>query len=84
LAPRQLLGPHIKWKIPRGVIQILPLMRVTESQAGRRRLEQPRSPRVALAYTPSSQWRNRAEFINGRDEIEAFLERKWSRESIIA
>ena len=37
-------------------------------------------PRVALAYTPSSQWRNRAEFINGRDEIEAFLERKWSRE----
>lgn len=29
--------------------------------------------KVALAYTPDSQWRNRAEFINGRAEIEAFL-----------
>lgn len=36
--------------------------------------------RVALAYTPDSQWRNRAEFINGRSEIEAFLARKWTRE----
>ncbi len=36
--------------------------------------------RVALAYTPGSQWRNRAEFINGRAEIEAFLTRKWARE----
>lgn len=36
--------------------------------------------RVALAYTPDSQWRNRAEFINGRAEIEAFLARKWTRE----
>jgi uncharacterized protein len=36
--------------------------------------------RVALAYTPDSQWRNRAEFLGGRDAIEAFLERKWSRE----
>lgn len=36
--------------------------------------------RVALAYTPDSQWRNRAEFIRGRDAIEAFLGRKWSRE----
>ncbi len=36
--------------------------------------------RVALAYTPDSQWRNRAEFINGRAEIEAFLARKWNRE----
>ena len=36
--------------------------------------------RVALAYTPDSQWRNRAEFINGRGEIEAFLTRKWNRE----
>ena len=31
--------------------------------------------RVALAYTPDSRWRNRAEFINGRAEIEAFLRR---------
>ena len=36
--------------------------------------------RVALAYTPDSQWRNRAEFTNGRAEIEAFLTRKWTRE----
>jgi len=36
--------------------------------------------RVALAYTPDSQWRNRAEFIDGRAEIEAFLTRKWNRE----
>lgn len=36
--------------------------------------------RVALAYTPDSEWRNRAEFISGRDEIVAFLTRKWSRE----
>jgi nuclear transport factor 2 (NTF2) superfamily protein len=36
--------------------------------------------RVALAYTPGSQWRNRAEFIIGRTAIEAFLARKWARE----
>jgi uncharacterized protein len=36
--------------------------------------------RVALAYTEDSQWRNRAEFIRGRAEIEAFLVRKWNRE----
>lgn len=36
--------------------------------------------RVALAYTPDSQWRNRAEFLQGREAIEAFLKRKWARE----
>ena len=36
--------------------------------------------RVALAYTPDSRWRNRAEFPRGRTEIEAFLTRKWARE----
>jgi uncharacterized protein len=36
--------------------------------------------RVALAYTVDSQWRNRAEFLTGRAEIEAFLTRKWTRE----
>ncbi len=36
--------------------------------------------RVALAYTPDSQWRNRSEFPRGRDEIIAFLTCKWSRE----
>ncbi len=36
--------------------------------------------RVALAYSVDSRWRNRAEFITGRAEIEAFLARKWHRE----
>lgn len=36
--------------------------------------------RVALGYTEDSRWRNRAEFINGRKEIIAFLKRKWARE----
>jgi nuclear transport factor 2 (NTF2) superfamily protein len=36
--------------------------------------------RVALAYTPETEWRNRAEFINGREEVVAFLRRKWAKE----
>lgn len=36
--------------------------------------------KVALAYTPDSRWRNRAEFLEGRDAIVAFLQRKWARE----
>ncbi len=36
--------------------------------------------RVALAYTTDSRWRNRAEFLTGRDEIVAFLRREWARE----
>lgn len=36
--------------------------------------------KVAQAYTPDSVWRNRDEFVTGRDEIVAFLRRKWSRE----
>ncbi|MFD7412724.1 DUF1348 family protein [Kitasatospora purpeofusca] len=36
--------------------------------------------RVSLAYTPDSRWRNRAEFVTGREEIAAFLTRKWQRE----
>ncbi len=35
---------------------------------------------VSLAYTPDSQWRNRAEFVSGRTAIVEFLRRKWSRE----
>jgi nuclear transport factor 2 (NTF2) superfamily protein len=35
---------------------------------------------VALAYTEDSRWRNRAEFIHGRAQIVAFLQRKWARE----
>jgi len=36
--------------------------------------------RVALAYSPDSEWRNRAEFFSGRDAIRAFLVRKWNKE----
>lgn len=36
--------------------------------------------RVALAYTEDSVWRNRDEFITGREEIKAFLRRKWAKE----
>ena len=36
--------------------------------------------RVALAYTEDTQWRNRAEFLQGRAAAEAFLTRKWARE----
>src|SRR4051812_45599278 len=36
--------------------------------------------RVALAYTVDSRWRNRAEFVTGRESIETFLTRKWHRE----
>lgn len=37
--------------------------------------------KVALAYTPDTQWRNRSEFLNGRAEVEAFLARKWATEN---
>ena len=37
--------------------------------------------KVSLAYSIDSRWRNRTEFINGREEIVAFLTRKWARES---
>ncbi|EML5473566.1 nuclear transport factor 2 family protein [Pseudomonas aeruginosa] len=36
--------------------------------------------RVALAYTVDSRWRNRSEFPQGREQIRAFLTRKWNRE----
>jgi uncharacterized protein len=36
--------------------------------------------RVASAYTVDSRWRNRAEFFQGREAIEAFLRRKWAHE----
>jgi nuclear transport factor 2 (NTF2) superfamily protein len=36
--------------------------------------------KVALAYSEDSRWRNRAEFVNGRQEIVSFLTRKWARE----
>ena len=36
--------------------------------------------KVAAAYTPDTAWRNRSEFLTGRDEVEAFLTRKWQAE----
>ena len=36
--------------------------------------------RVALAYSVDSEWRNRTEFLRGRDEIKALLRRKWAKE----
>ena len=36
--------------------------------------------RVSLAYTIDSQWRNRAEFLTGREQIIAFLTQKWAKE----
>jgi uncharacterized protein len=35
---------------------------------------------VTLAYTVDSRWRNRSEFLQGREAIEAFLTRKWQKE----
>jgi uncharacterized protein len=36
--------------------------------------------KVALAYTEDSRWRNRSEFVSGREEIVELLKRKWARE----
>ncbi|PJB13317.1 MAG: DUF1348 domain-containing protein [Flavobacteriales bacterium CG_4_9_14_3_um_filter_40_17] len=36
--------------------------------------------KVSLAYTPDTEWRNRTEFINGREAIRQFLTRKWEME----
>jgi nuclear transport factor 2 (NTF2) superfamily protein len=36
--------------------------------------------RVVLAYTEDTQWRNRSEFLSGREEVRAFLVRKWEKE----
>jgi uncharacterized protein len=36
--------------------------------------------RVCLAYTTDTEWRNRTEFINGREEVKQFLARKWMKE----
>ena len=36
--------------------------------------------KVCMAYTPDSEWRNRTDFINGREAIKAFLKKKWEKE----
>lgn len=37
--------------------------------------------KVAMAYTPDKEWRNRSEFLSGREEVRAFLARKWGTEN---
>ena len=36
--------------------------------------------KVALAYTINTEWRNRTEFVNGREAVKEFLKRKWEKE----
>jgi uncharacterized protein len=36
--------------------------------------------KVSLAYTVDTEWRNRTEFINGREEVKIFLTNKWEKE----
>jgi nuclear transport factor 2 (NTF2) superfamily protein len=36
--------------------------------------------RICLAYTADTEWRNRTEFINGREAVKQFLKRKWEKE----
>lgn len=36
--------------------------------------------KVSMAYTPDTEWRNRAEFLTGRDAVVDFLTRKWAKE----
>jgi len=36
--------------------------------------------RVSLAYSMDTEWRNRTDFINGREEVKAFLKKKWEKE----
>ena len=36
--------------------------------------------KICLAYSVDTEWRNRTDFINGRDEVKAFLKNKWQRE----
>jgi hypothetical protein len=36
--------------------------------------------KVSLAYSPDTEWRNRSEFVNGREAVQAFLQGKWERE----
>ena len=63
---------------------LLPPFTLETARAKARRAEDAWNSRdpaqVALAYTPASKWRNRTEFVNGREEIVQFLTRKWARE----
>ncbi|KAJ55904.1 50S ribosomal protein L21 [Actibacterium mucosum KCTC 23349] len=37
--------------------------------------------KVAMAYSPETRWRNRDAFLNGREDVRAFLKRKWAKEN---
>jgi uncharacterized protein len=81
-----LMGVHLETSIEDCPMNHPPLPPFTaETAAQKVRLAEDawntRDPaRVALAYTTDSRWRNRAEFLQGREAIEAFLRRKWNRE----
>lgn len=64
--------------VPTSAPAVLARNRHREGPPGRGRLRDP--AKVALAYTTDTRWRNRAEFLNGRDQAQAFLERKWAKE----
>lgn len=36
--------------------------------------------KVSMAYTVDTEWRNRGDFVNGRQEVQQFLQRKWEKE----
>src|SRR6516162_3649511 len=61
--------------------QLNPRLKSTSLNAVRfKRVWSSRDPeKVALAYTPNCRWRNRSEFVNGRQEIVPFLTCKWTR-----
>jgi nuclear transport factor 2 (NTF2) superfamily protein len=68
---------------PQGIVITPPFTRETAFEKVRTAEDawNSRDPvRVSMAYTEDSMWRNRAEFIRGREEIQAFLKRKWARE----
>ena len=49
-------------------------------QAAEDALNSKNPEKVSLAYTIDTEWRNRTEFINGREEVKQFLTRKWEKE----
>ncbi len=75
------LGPYGDQASPGGAVPTF----IAETAAEKARLAEDawnsRDPkRVAQAYTIDSEWRNGAEFVHGREQIEDFLTRKWARE----
>lgn len=69
-------GPEIRPPLP-------PFTRETAIQKVRQAEDgwNSRDPaRVALVYSPDTRWRNRSEFLSGREEVRAFLARKWAKE----